>query len=359
MNQNEFEPNHFSFDQPLQYSIIDQEWISKLNNDFMESMRFMFEEFHEQQQVVNLSTHTFEPSRRFNSIYYDDDDDDEEKTIPLRDIISQLPLSIVITTSPPILPIEDPKDSLIMRNEDLSTIPKKESDEFTKSSIEDLISIPSYDDESLSDKNVSKENVKIYSNPLFEFDDKYISSDVNPLFDEVLEDIECKDSYDFNLDESTFLVIPLFDSNEDEYFVPGDDVELLLYHDLSTPKMSVVSILECFTDEPPLKKNDDLFDLGSKENKWKKILYNASIDDLMTDDKIFNTEIHEKSFSPTYVSLPFTDHPYLFFIYVVWILLLYFNYLVVSPFLLSSGCEDIFFTPASPPFIFLIRVELS
>ncbi|GJY26703.1 hypothetical protein Tco_0401429 [Tanacetum coccineum] len=64
----------------------------------------------------------------------------------------------------------------------------------------------------------------------FEFDDGYISSDVNPLFDEVLEDIECKDSYDSNLDESTFLVTPLSDSNKDECFTPSDDVELLLHY---------------------------------------------------------------------------------------------------------------------------------
>nr|GEV08801.1 hypothetical protein [Tanacetum cinerariifolium] len=202
----------------------------------------------------------------------------------------------------------EPEDSLIMGNEELSTILEKESDEFIKSSIKDLVLIPresedtsesdsecilplcddfspinvseenfvtfsnpifyddftSSDDELLSDEDVSKENVKIYSNPFFEFDDEYISSDVNPLFDGVLEDIECTDSYDSNIDESTFLVTPLFDSNEDEYFAPGDDVELLLHHDPSTPMMSVVSIHKGFTDELPLEENDDLFDLESK-----------------------------------------------------------------------------------------------
>ncbi|GKG19548.1 hypothetical protein Tco_0376647, partial [Tanacetum coccineum] len=61
--------------------------------------------------------------------------------------------------------------------------------------------------------------------------------------------------------------------------------EFLLHRDPSTPKLSVASILEWFTDEPPLDENDDLFDLESKENEWKKILYDAPIDDLMTDDK--------------------------------------------------------------------------
>nr|GEY20759.1 hypothetical protein [Tanacetum cinerariifolium] len=175
----------------------------------------------QREQAANLSTHTFEPLRHFSSFCYDDDD--EERTIPL---------------------LEDPEDSLIMGNEELSTISEKESDEFIKSSVGDLVPI--------------------------------------------LKDIECKDFYDSNLDESTFLVTPLSDSNEDEYFTPGDDVKLLLHRD---PSMSVASILEGFTDEPPLEENDDLFDLESKENDSKKILYDAPIDDLMSEDKVFDLGI--------------------------------------------------------------------
>nr|GEY79299.1 TPA: orf y [Tanacetum cinerariifolium] len=228
----------------------------------------------QQKQVANLSNHSPEPSRHFNSICYDDDDDDDdykESTIPLRDIISQLPLSIVITTSPLVLPIEDPEDSLIMKDEDLSTIPEKESDDIINSSVDNLVLIPSEsedtsrsysecdlpsyddfspidvpegtsvtfsnplfdsnedftssDDKSLSDEDVLKDNVKIYSNPLFKFDDKYISSDVNPFYDEVLEDIKNKDFYVSNLDEPDFLVTSLSDANEDECFDPGSDVD--------------------------------------------------------------------------------------------------------------------------------------
>ncbi|GJV36522.1 hypothetical protein Tco_1408999 [Tanacetum coccineum] len=53
-------------------------------------------------------------------------------------------------------------------------------------------------------------------------------------------------------------------------------------------KDDIVSILEEFTDEPLLEENDDLFDLESKENDWKKILYDAPIDDLITEDKVFD-----------------------------------------------------------------------
>ncbi|GKE61335.1 hypothetical protein Tco_1511702 [Tanacetum coccineum] len=42
---------------------------------------------------------------------------------------------------------------------------------------------------------------------------------------------------------------------------------------------SIASILEGFIDEQPLKENDDLFDLECKTNDWKKILYDALIDE--------------------------------------------------------------------------------
>nr|GFA06959.1 hypothetical protein [Tanacetum cinerariifolium] len=236
----------------------------------------------------------------------DDEDYDKESIISTNTDIFETPPSIVITTSLPVLPIEDPEDSLIMGNEELNTIPEKKSDEFIKSSVEDLILISSKsedtsgsdsecilpsDDESLSDEDVLEDNVKIYSNPFFEFDDEYISSDVNSLFDEVLENIESKDSYDSNLDEPNFLVTPLSDANKDECFNSGGNVDEindfedgyydsdedilylesllnddLVHHDPSILAMSIVSILEGFTDEPPLEENDDLFDLEPKND---------------------------------------------------------------------------------------------
>ncbi|GJT79620.1 hypothetical protein Tco_1053962 [Tanacetum coccineum] len=107
---------------------------------------------------------------------------------------------------------------------------------------------------------------------------------------------------------------------KDEFFDPGgdiDEIEFLLHHDPSTPKISIASILEGFTDQPPLEENDDLFNLESKENKWKKILYDAPIDDLMTEDKVFDHGIPEKIFPPTYVSLPFKDRHYFSLTFVI------------------------------------------
>nr|GEZ21137.1 hypothetical protein [Tanacetum cinerariifolium] len=258
----------------------------------------------EKERVANLNAIS---SQRFNSFYYDDDYDYKESDISLNETISQETPSNVITTSPLMLPTKEAEDSLIIRNKEHNTILEKESNEFIKSSVEDLflilseskdtsgsesvcilplcndispIDVPkekavtfsnplfnsnddfiSIDDESLSDEDVPEDNVKIYSNPLFEFVDEYIS------------------------------ITPLSGSNEDEYFTPGDEVELLLHHDPSIPKMSVASILEGFTDEPPLEENDDLFDLEPKNDDWKKILYDAPI--LMTEDKIFDPVIHD------------------------------------------------------------------
>ncbi|GKA11354.1 hypothetical protein Tco_0690787 [Tanacetum coccineum] len=130
-------------------------------------------ELRQLEQAANLSTYTTEPSRRFNSFY--DDDDDEESTIPLNEIISQIPPSIAIT---PVLPTMEPEDSLIMEDEHLRTIPEKESDEFIKSSVEDLVPIPrESEDTSDSDKECDLPFSMTFSNPLFDANDDFTSSD--------------------------------------------------------------------------------------------------------------------------------------------------------------------------------------
>ncbi|GJX34342.1 hypothetical protein Tco_0245899 [Tanacetum coccineum] len=87
-------------------------------------------ELRQLEQAANLSTYTTKTSRRFNSFY--DDNDYEESIVPLNETISQIPPSIAIT---PVLLTIEPEDSIIMGDEDLSTIPKKESDEAKKSSV--------------------------------------------------------------------------------------------------------------------------------------------------------------------------------------------------------------------------------
>nr|GEW07132.1 hypothetical protein [Tanacetum cinerariifolium] len=147
--------------------------------------------------VANLSNQTVEPSRHLNFIY-DDDDDYEESTIILNEIDSQIHAPIVITTSPPILRIEDPEDSLIMGNEELSIILEKESDEIINPSVEDFVPIPSEsEDISGSDSecdfpscddfspiNIPEGKSVTFSNPFFDSNDDFTSSDDESLSDE-------------------------------------------------------------------------------------------------------------------------------------------------------------------------------
>ncbi|GKF08818.1 hypothetical protein Tco_0043042, partial [Tanacetum coccineum] len=135
-----------------------------------------------------------------------DDDNDEERSIPFKDtIISGLPPCVAIT---PALSIEEPVDSLIMKNEHLDTIPEAESDEFIKSSVENLVQNPSEfedfsDIESECDVPVF-DNSTTFSNPLFDANDDFSYSDdesfsdedvpieiySNPLFDEEIISIK-------------------------------------------------------------------------------------------------------------------------------------------------------------------------
>nr|GEV74208.1 hypothetical protein [Tanacetum cinerariifolium] len=257
-----------------------------------------------------------------------------------------------------------PEDFLIMRDEDLRTIPEKKSDEFLKSSVEDLVLIPkesedtfdndkecdlpfcdnsvifsnplfnvnddftSSNDESLPKEDVQEENFKIYSNPLFEFDDKYIFSNVNPLFNEVLGDIENKDSYVSNLDEPAFLVMPLFDANEDECFDPGGDIDKIDafldvdvstnikdgYHDLEGDIIYLESLLI----------NDTIPNLPPKvflDHDPRSLKDEPNNDDLKSMVKVSDPEIHEKIISSTYVRLPFEDRHYFSLTFVIRIFL--------------------------------------
>nr|GEW49288.1 hypothetical protein [Tanacetum cinerariifolium] len=73
-----------------------------------------------------------------------DDDDNEERSDSLDDnIIFGLPSFSAITPDEPVLPTEEPDNSLSMGDEHLDTILATKSNEFIKSSVETLIPIPS------------------------------------------------------------------------------------------------------------------------------------------------------------------------------------------------------------------------
>ncbi|GJS99800.1 hypothetical protein Tco_0820970 [Tanacetum coccineum] len=185
----------------------------------------------EQAARINSLYQNHDPLQSF--IYHNDDNDDddynEESILSMNTDMFETPSPDAITTSSP---IEEPKDSLIMEDEDIDTIPEKESDKVNESSAENLIQNPSEseatsDNESVCDLpifddsplDIFEDNFVIFSRPLFdsygdstsseyssdnesfleedvfsnlpfEFDVESISSDVNPIYDEVLEDID-------------------------------------------------------------------------------------------------------------------------------------------------------------------------
>ncbi|GKB19876.1 hypothetical protein Tco_0853799 [Tanacetum coccineum] len=211
----------------------------------------------------------------------------------------------------------------------------------------------SSDDELLCDEDVPKDNVKICSNPLFEFYDEYISSDVNPLFDEVLENIDSKDSYISNLDELAFS-----DANEDKCFDPGgdfDEIDAFLdidvstdiedgYHDLKGDIIYLESLLinNTIPNLPPgVFLDHDLRSLKDEPDN----------DELKSMVKVFEPGIHEKIISPTYVTplriaIIFPSHflsESFFLISLILRILLFFS---------SPGVKILSLTPASPTFHF-------
>nr|GEV35423.1 hypothetical protein [Tanacetum cinerariifolium] len=160
-----------------------------------------------------------------------DDDDDEESSIPLRDIIiSELPLGIAIT------PIVSTKDSLVMGDEHLDTILETESDEFIKSSVENLVLNPSESKDERECYVPASDDFTTFSNLLFDTDDDFFSSDnesfsdedipkeiySNPFFDE--ETISIKiDPHHFNA-ESDLIESQL---NQDSLIISSSKIDSL------------------------------------------------------------------------------------------------------------------------------------
>ncbi|GJU79731.1 reverse transcriptase domain-containing protein [Tanacetum coccineum] len=161
------------------------------------------------------------------------------------------------------------------------------------------------DDKSFLKEDVQEENFQVYSNDLFDIDDNYNSSDINPLFNEMLEDVESEDSNVSNFNEPVLFNTPLF--NEDECFDPGGDIDKLdaFLDDYKDSGEGVLEILhntthnlspEVFFDHEPQCLKDE-----------------PGLDKLKIMVKVFNPGIWERTFSPSYVRLSSKGRHYLFF----------------------------------------------
>nr|GEU32134.1 hypothetical protein [Tanacetum cinerariifolium] len=129
-------------------------------------------------------------------------------------------------------------DSLIMENEHLDTILETESDEFIKSSVENLVPIPSDDDESSHEEVIHEMSFKTYSNPLFDLDEEIISIEFNSIHNEDLNSTPKNDRFD----TKCYLLESLL--NRDESIPPGID------NDDSDSEGDTLSLERLLHDDP-------------------------------------------------------------------------------------------------------------
>ncbi|GJY75934.1 hypothetical protein Tco_0481050 [Tanacetum coccineum] len=256
------------------------------------------------------------------------------KDLPTLESIDETPPSDAIT---PDLPITD---SLVMEDEHLDTILETDSDEEIESSVENLNLTPSEsedlsdyvnecdlpfcdnspdfnndseifsnplfdsnvdytssDDESSSEEDVPLENFKIYSNPLLKFDEEIFSSEINPLYNEVLEDLDSIPS-----------------GNENDHFnAESDLIESLLNKDTVITFPKIDFLLEEFAGEPTLINPippgiaETNFDPKESIHLIKKLLYDNSSPrppEVLNSENDFEKENSGSTTIHTYISLP-------------------------------------------------------
>ncbi|GJX73620.1 hypothetical protein Tco_0312215 [Tanacetum coccineum] len=243
-----------------------------------------------------LANYINTPNWNFPTFYKDDD---EEYTIEIT----------------PVLPTKEPDNSLSMGDEHHSTILETKLDELIKSSVENLVPIPSEsedfsDIESECDVSVC-DNFTTFSNSLFDADDDFSSSDdesfsdkdvpkeiySNPLFDEKIISTKI-DPHHFNaesdlieslLNRDTLIISsPKFDSileefsgelahielispeNDEADFDPEEEIRLveILLYDNSSPRPQEEfnsensdAVIESFSPSPiPVEDSDSLME---------------------------------------------------------------------------------------------------
>nr|GEX48447.1 hypothetical protein [Tanacetum cinerariifolium] len=269
------------------------------------------------------------------AFYNNDDDDDVDYTIAIT----------------PVLSTEKPDNSLSMGDAHLDTILATESDEAIKSSVEDLVPIPSESEgipDTMCDAHLVNNPTPLEAKDHFEIvinsNGDYSSSDDDSLYNKNIEHIEAAPHGSELVSlEVAEIVIP-----EDEEIEDDNLREKLLnvnfliakieaLRDNLTPSSEFLTksdfTHEEFADElahiisPP--KYDcfcfrDLPDPG----KWIPIL---------------NSEIRENLSSITRVNLPLEDDHSPLLAYVVWIFLAYLTYLVVPPYFHLFGNEGTIF----------------
>nr|GFB31186.1 hypothetical protein [Tanacetum cinerariifolium] len=200
------------------------------------------------------------------------------------------------------LPTVETKDSLRMGDEHLDTIPATKSDEFVKSSVENLVPNPS-ESEDLSDSECDVpacDDFTTFSNLLFDADDDLSSNDNESFSD---EDIS-KKIYSNPLCDEEIISIKI----DPHYFnAKSDLIESLLNQDSSIISSSskIDSLLDEFADELILLKSIppgiDKADCDPEEEirLIEKLLYDNSSPRPPKEFIFENSDAIIESFSPS------------------------------------------------------------
>ncbi|GJS41793.1 reverse transcriptase domain-containing protein [Tanacetum coccineum] len=140
------------------------------------------------------------------------------------------------------------------------------------------------DELTLLKKGVHEENFQVYSNPLFEFDDDFNSSNENPLFNEMVEDVENENSNVSNSDEPVLLNTPLSDKVEcSDPEVDIDEIDAFLAMEVSSnfeegyydSEGDVIFLESLFSDDTTHNLSPEvIFDHEPKQNES---IHNTSI----------------------------------------------------------------------------------
>nr|GFA82578.1 hypothetical protein [Tanacetum cinerariifolium] len=260
----------------------------------------------------------------------------------------------------PVLSIEEPNNSLSIRDKHLDTISTTESDEVIKSSIEDLVPIPSESEgipDTMCDVHLVNNPTPLEATTHFEIfinsNDNYSSSDEDSLYENIeyveasphdselisleVEKIvisEDEEIDDDNLHEKLLKVILLITKIKalSDNLTPSSE---FLTKSSSTSPKSVVEETNTF-DNSFLEFENFYFYLEEIGSGSTTTHSDISLPDL-------NPEIRENLSSTTCVNLPVEDDHSPLLAYVIWIFLAYLTYPVIPPHLYSFGNEDTIF----------------
>nr|GEX71479.1 hypothetical protein [Tanacetum cinerariifolium] len=268
-----------------------------------------------------------------HAFYDDDDDDDVDYTIAIA----------------PVLSTEEPVDFLSMGDEHLDTIPATESDEVIKSSVEDLIPIPSKSEGIPEHKcdvpfhdnspplDVSKDQIEDLSDSNKDFssiDDDSFSIDNIDYVEASPPDSELVSS------KVMEIVIPVVGGIDDDILLTIKD---LLTKSSSTSPKYFLEETNTFHNSLPEFENF-CFDLEEISSASTTTHSDISLPDY---EAFYFDDDHIKE-----ISSGIEDDYSPLLTYVVWIFLAYLTYPVIPPYLHSFENEDTIFDPEFENFYF-------